>query len=307
LKRARALYSPIPRVRVYLAMALVQEIAQDVRDLWIVRFTAVATVAVLVYEYIITLDDEVKHMWSTRLTLGRVLFFMNRYLPFISTIINVNIFILSTTPSSCRPEYLVAGAVAFLEFLTAIFVLFTRAYAVWAQNKMMLALLTTCYSITIGISAYVTSRYLMGTSTLNIELLPTGCIYIFNNRIVWIALVILIGCESLAFSLLLTKAVKHFRYSSSNLMVVMTRDGIGYFVCNIAITIANLIVLRRVSPVLCDFLLVTQGVLQNILCSRLLIHIRTAGSSENLSLQPQSSPHSADGIVIHMQTHSYLS
>ncbi|KLO17241.1 hypothetical protein SCHPADRAFT_937268 [Schizopora paradoxa] len=290
-------------------MDLEQELAQNVEDLWIVRFTAVATLAVLVYEYIITVDDEIKHMWSPKLTLGRVLYFMNRYLPFISTVINVNIFVVNTTPSSCRPEYLVAGAVAFIEFLTAVFVLFTRAYAVWAQNRAMLAILIICYAFTIGGSGYVTSRYLMGASTLNMKLLPTGCIYVFNNRIVWIALVNLIACESVALSLLLMKAVRHFRYTSSNLMVVMTRDGIGYFVCNIAITITNLIVLKRVSPVLCNFLLVTQGVLQNILCNRLLIHIRTAGgNNQDESLQPQSFPYSSgDRIVIHMQTHSVLS
>ncbi len=34
---------------------------------------------------------------------------------------------------------------------------------------------------------------------LNAELLPTGCAYAFANRIVWVALVISIGCESCEF------------------------------------------------------------------------------------------------------------
>lgn len=50
----------------------------------------------------------------------------------------------------------------------------------------------------------------------------------------------------------------------------------------------------------------TQGVLQNILCNRLLIHIRTAGiTDDDQSLEPQSVPYSSgDRIVIHMHTHS---
>lgn len=245
-------------------------------------------------------------MWSPRLTvkLGRVLFVMNRYLPFISTIMSINIFIINTKFSTCRTEYLVAASFVFIGYITAIFTLFTRAYAVWPQNQAMLTLLITFYSIALGTSAFVTARYFSGAIALNAELLPTGCAYAFANRIVWVALVISIGCESLALALLLMKAARHFRYSSSNLMVVMTRDGIGYFVCNIAITIANLIVLRRLSPLLCNFLFVTQGALHNILCCRLLIHIRTAGNNENHTFQSQSVPFSND--IIFLQTHSGL-
>jgi len=53
----------------------------------------------------------------------------------------------------------------------------------------------------------------------------------------------------------------------------MARDGIGYFFCAVAITTANLVVLRSATPNLRAFLYGTQGILQNILCSRLLLHI----------------------------------
>jgi len=137
-------------------------------------------------------------VWSPRLTvkLGRVLFVMNRYLPFISTIMSINIFIINTKFSTCRTEYLVAASFVFIGYITAIFTLFTRAYAVWPQNQAMLTLLITFYSIALGTSAFVTARYFSGAIALNAELLPTGCAYAFANRIVWVALVISIGCES---------------------------------------------------------------------------------------------------------------
>jgi len=53
----------------------------------------------------------------------------------------------------------------------------------------------------------------------------------------------------------------------------MAQDGIGYFACNLVITTANLVVLKRVTPDLRDFLFVVQGAIQSILCSRLLFHI----------------------------------
>jgi len=59
----------------------------------------------------------------------------------------------------------------------------------------------------------------------------------------------------------------------------MTQDGIGYFACNLAITVTNLICLGLLSPDIKEFLLPAQAALQNALCNRLLFHIRTASES----------------------------
>jgi len=80
---------------------------------------------------------------------------------------------------------------------------------------------------------------------------------------------------------LLAKSIMHTRdlkrlqcnFPRQSILTVMARDGIGYFFCAVAITTANLVVLRSATPNLRAFLYGTQGILQNILCSRLLLHI----------------------------------
>jgi len=110
-----------------------------------------------------------------------------------------------------------------------------------------------------------------------------GCpLQIVNNELM-IPLAVPIFFESMALGLLLMKSIAHARslkifdrsLSRPNILSVMAQDGIGYFSCTVAITTTNLIVLKHVAPVLQDFLLVTQGAMQNILCSRLLFHVRT--------------------------------
>jgi len=56
----------------------------------------------------------------------------------------------------------------------------------------------------------------------------------------------------------------------------MVQDGIGYFACTLVITTTNLITIKRVTPSLQEFIFVMQGTIHNILCSRLLFHVRAA-------------------------------
>jgi len=53
----------------------------------------------------------------------------------------------------------------------------------------------------------------------------------------------------------------------------MVKDGVGYFACILAITIANVVVLRGASRLIQDSLLPLQAILQGILCNRLLFHV----------------------------------
>jgi len=104
--------------------------------------------------------------------------------------------------------------------------------------------------------------------------------------------------EGLALGLLLLKCAQHATLlkhsdrheSRRNILLVMAQDGIGYFACTPAITTLNLVLLNRVSPNLRNILLCTQGALQNILCSRLLLHVRSVNDSTTSTLgSPMSS------------------
>ncbi|KLO13890.1 hypothetical protein SCHPADRAFT_341157 [Schizopora paradoxa] len=109
--------------------------------------------------------------------------------------------------------------------------------------------------------------------------LSRGCLMQYGNNDLWMALPILIFCECLALGLLLVKAAKHSRATkilrtqgpSDNILVTMAHDGIGYFACSIAISIASFLVIKYITYD--DFLFILQGAVQAILCSRLLFHV----------------------------------
>ncbi|KLO07896.1 hypothetical protein SCHPADRAFT_944899 [Schizopora paradoxa] len=131
-----------------------------------------------------------------------------------------------------------------------------------------------------------------------------------DNDDMWIAVVILVCCESLALGLLLFKSTQHaralrkFDFSPRNILAVMARDGIWYFACTLGqlstpITIMNLIMIAHIKQTdLRDLLLGTQGAVQNILCSRLLFHIQAIGEPSNEITTPFPNPQSSDDLPL---------
>jgi len=84
------------------------------------RITSIACFSLAVYEYIITLDEEMKYFWSGRWTISRVLFLMNRYLPLFIMTLSITLFsVQDPSPELCRP----AIQVAFLLNIIAISVI----------------------------------------------------------------------------------------------------------------------------------------------------------------------------------------
>jgi len=272
------------------------EIIQVAQHVELLRYTLVAVLGAIVYEYTITFDNEIHYLWGRRLSLASVLLFVGRYLPIVSLAYAIYVYVLTRDVSGCHMGGEINAWLNFVEFIFPIAVLFTRAYAVWGGAKWVLIVLATSYVASFVGAAYPVSIYLKGISHSPIRV-STGCLFVVQNDDIWISIIFLIYCESLALGLLLVKAIQYARFTrgldknSTNLMTVMTQDGIGYFVCNLGITITNLICLARLSPDIREIMIPIQAALQNSLCNRLLFHIRIVAESRvNMTLPFVSYP-----------------
>ncbi|KLO06940.1 hypothetical protein SCHPADRAFT_672607 [Schizopora paradoxa] len=253
----------------------------------IVQYIAITTISLVAYEYLIKLDDEIRYLWGRRVSFGGILMALCRYLPFVNVLtVIVDISMPDMDYEGCLMGYRAYSSFIFIEFTLSTLVLFTRAYAVWGGSWRILSILVIVFTGSSAGSFYALFLFLSNTDAPPLNL-PTSCIFDIKNDDVWIALVVLVFCESLALGLLLIKSIEHaraMRYLSVNaprrsILAVMTQDGIGYFACTLALTSANLVILERVTPDLRDFLFIIQGALSNILCSRLLFHVRAVNDS----------------------------
>ncbi|KLO11028.1 hypothetical protein SCHPADRAFT_942423 [Schizopora paradoxa] len=151
-------------------------------------FMIVAAIAIQSYEYLIKFDDEVRYLWSRRLSLGGILLFLCRYLPFSSTfLLYVYLITKNFDPSHCRTIAIASMSIVYVQFLLAtstnpryaippilsrlmtnnLVVLLARSYAVWGGSKKVnVIMIIWVICVTIG-SCYPLALY-------DRHLLPVG-------------------------------------------------------------------------------------------------------------------------------------
>ncbi|KAF7343876.1 hypothetical protein MSAN_01968900 [Mycena sanguinolenta] len=70
------------------AMALANLIVTGLQDIQATRFSQLASSAIIVFDHVITLDEEVELIWKSSWSMGKVLFIINRYYTLTSVIVN---------------------------------------------------------------------------------------------------------------------------------------------------------------------------------------------------------------------------
>jgi len=154
--------------------------------------------------------------------------------------------------------------------------------------------LAIVYLIIVGGASYVQYRFMRGVtplqpSQLSLIGIHRGCVFSFPNDLAWINRVIMVATETLATGLLVVSQ-RRLRFTNG-LLDVMVKDGVGYFLCSIALTITDLGVLRGTSEfVVPEVLLIAQAVLQGILCNRLLFHVHVVNEERTRPWSCASAP-----------------
>jgi len=100
-----------------------------------------ATSTMLSYDFLCTLDREVKYIWSSPWNPGSLLFMLNRYLPFIDTGVALYLITTETTPEICHTLNLFIIAMLNFGILISEMIIILRTYAIWNHSRPVLMLL----------------------------------------------------------------------------------------------------------------------------------------------------------------------
>ncbi|KAN0087854.1 hypothetical protein V8E55_006475 [Tylopilus felleus] len=211
----------------------------------------VSGMAILMFDYVITLEDEARWVWGRTWDATRLVFTVSRYLPFADAAMTAYVALRSNS-EPCGPSSGQSSSIVhMLGIIAAEVLLVLRTYAYWQGNKRVLY----------GLLAYggVTIAGAVGISIVPIQLIPgaqspPGC-YLTASR----------------------NSTLHFRsYRDVRISIVYTiyRDGMFYIVCIILITFANTIVDGAFSFQFSDLLDIPQITLHSVLASRIMFNLR---------------------------------
>ncbi|KAJ7152686.1 hypothetical protein C8R43DRAFT_1003280 [Mycena crocata] len=256
--------------------------AQIQTDLFISRYLIFIPFTIVLYDYVLTVEQEVARYWGTRLTWPTFLFYLNRYTALFGTIpILVEFLLTNSDPSkAARCEGLLSYHTYFalLSQVLVATMLIMRTYALYEQNKVVLAgmLVVTTAATIFALVILLTGNT---SDTLDARLKAIGCpspssrSSNLRSAAAWSGMLIF---DVMIFSLTVYKALKYGTRGGS-LFDVLVRDGALYFGIMIASNACNIGTYTMGGPVLSGCATTVTNVLSSVIISRLMLNLRNPG------------------------------
>ncbi|EIW83467.1 hypothetical protein CONPUDRAFT_143354 [Coniophora puteana RWD-64-598 SS2] len=231
----------------------------------------IAGMALLIYDYYLTIDQEVNLVWARRWSFGQVIYMLARYLPFPAIALTVAR-VLETVNNEPCPNLDLSNALHMASVVFAEALLILRTMAFWDRTRQIVLTLSVlaviCLGGAIGITDYVTSK------VPDMPTLPTDeCPFKFNRggSIVYAFLML---HELVLLSLISYRWFSYHRYARSKIIVVSYIDAVAYIFAMLSLSVACVLDITVEPSYHNDYFDNIQVVGHSIFCSRTYFHLR---------------------------------
>ncbi|KIK02624.1 hypothetical protein K443DRAFT_6013 [Laccaria amethystina LaAM-08-1] len=238
----------------------------------------VAAAMLLVYDCSLTLGMEFEFVWSSPWGFVKVLYIIQRYLPFCDAIflclppqLAVNI-----DPGGCQIVETIRGWLMIFGFILSEVILTLRVWAVWKRDLRLGVFLISLITLTAVAEIYVTSIFLRD---LQFSTKPypefVGCFFTSANHIVYLNWVVFMIYEAVILVLMIIPAIGSYRRGGDvDLHHVIYSEGIIMYIYLVALSIVNVVVVCTLSREYLSVISSVERVLHSLLTSRVVLDIR---------------------------------
>ncbi|KIK62230.1 hypothetical protein GYMLUDRAFT_994997 [Collybiopsis luxurians FD-317 M1] len=248
--------------------------------------TLVSTSTLLIYDYCLTLDLECKLVWSRPLKWFNILYLVQRYLPFIDTVVMLNIGTFSSNHSQIYCYSVLHGS---------LFILSLRIWAISRDRIRNLAYIISgsfilLWGAIIAIVFIFRSKHNFD-SHQSLDPLARNCVHAQPAISSTVTFGLLMLYQLGGFVLLVLYAIPQYKdRKHSHLYNPVYRDGIFQYVLMLALLSVDIFVMEFISADL-DFLFMPLiRVLHSVTTSRIVLHIHEAmNKSEVYSIDQSTS------------------
>ncbi|KAF8476521.1 hypothetical protein JB92DRAFT_3050245 [Gautieria morchelliformis] len=226
------------------------------------RMTAVvASIVILIYDYLLTIKLELEFVWGTPWNVGKILYLLTRYTVFVDSLMLAYFHFARGQSVSPRTP-----GTNILRLVVLIF----RTWAIWGRSRKVAFGLPILLVIVVVPLGYLTRIGLTSISFAGVTRLPIpnrqSCFLTGNDSVTFLwDYVIIVSFETVILVLTLVQGVQHYRHTTSSLVSTLYADGILYYVYLLMLSIANVVM---------------QRVFHAILPGRILLHLKMAAVTD---------------------------
>ncbi|KAL5513608.1 hypothetical protein ACEPAH_4007 [Sanghuangporus vaninii] len=257
-----------------------------------------ASLALLVYEYALTIETERSLIWTMPWSIAKLLFIATRYLPFIdTTIVLWHQLGIAMTNGHCQFAYKVTGWLQLCGILIAEIILVLRAWAIWERRRIV-GVLLLIWTVAIWLPEIIFMAKFL--STLKFSPLPdgiAGCLVVGGSSVLtvnWILLMVFEAGRGLQLracilpvidiehaGVLCFMLVVGFRtykiHGNSAMFKAVYGDGSLFYFYLFALSVANVVVIQTLPADFLNTLTSLERVLHSVLACRILTNLRRVG------------------------------
>jgi len=244
------------------------------------NYTDIAAVALLVYDFFLTVDREAKYFWPPRKGWITFLFFINRYMVFLALTIDAYAQVsTNVTYSFCKFAIGVWLLVTdILQLMVTDIILWVRVCALYGNTKkiriLLFSLLTLCTITSIFVLGVVGARS-RGTDHPTSDL--QHCAVQSQYHFLWAFWIPVLCYESVMFSLVAYRTyiyLQNRRTYVSQILDVLLRDSLIYFATILVLFVLNSVLFSLPDPSTAGLVTCPTLVLLSIMGNRMLLNLR---------------------------------
>ncbi|KAJ8515754.1 hypothetical protein ONZ45_g6860 [Pleurotus djamor] len=211
-------------------------------------FAIVASECFQAYDHILTLHEETQFVWTTSWGIGKLLYFLTRYSPYVNTVVSIWAY-LGPSPMPdrlCNTLIKIDGWACVVGLLIAETIMVLRVWAMWNQSRKCGCLLLVLAATFVIIGCIMFAVFARNTSVM-------------------LVLTVIKGLRDLR---------RKPKCSSSSFMFKLYRDGVAYYTVVAGISFANVIVLLFANPHFAIILVAPQRCVHSVFSARILLRLR---------------------------------
>uniref|UniRef100_A0A0W0FE00 DUF6533 domain-containing protein n=1 Tax=Moniliophthora roreri TaxID=221103 RepID=A0A0W0FE00_MONRR len=252
----------------------------------IVSYVDVLSTFLLVYDVILNVNLELRHIWGSKWSLLNVLYIIQRYIPFFDTAVMVlhHQFATGLSPRYCSINYRISGWCFIGGIVVSELVLTLRLWAVWRRST-PIAIGLAIFFLGCWVPCFVLLNQFLKSMTFAVPPLPhfRGCFISGGSHILYMCWVLMMIYDTGTLIMIIIPGIRAYRLGgSSELLNAVYRDGVIYYAFIFLVSVINVIVIVTLPPDLVHLLSSFERVLHSILTSRAILHIRNVASRDRV-------------------------
>ncbi|KAG1742939.1 hypothetical protein EDB19DRAFT_1907424 [Suillus lakei] len=233
------------------------------------KYCNVAGLGVLIFDYFLTLEPEVRWTWNRRWNVTRVLFVISRYMAFAAAGMTSYAAIATRADEDCSHFDKASNAIHIISIVAAEGLLIIRTYAFWKQSKKLLAILLVLAAISIACAVSITQVVNNLTAApVDPSAPPSSNCTFKTSRNSAIQYGFLVAYELLLMSLMVFKRYQDYRDYDSRLFDMSRVEALLPVV-----SVVNIVITYTVPISYDEMMDVPQLVLHSMLASRILFSL----------------------------------